>query len=654
VTNPRFPNVFKPLQLGSVTLRNRMFVPAHTTNFGVDNLPSQRHVDYHRARAKGGAAMIIFEGIRVHKSTLGRSQGVNGYDPACIPKFAQVADAVRAEGAHLLGQVIHLGRHVDGNFARTSAWGASAIPWTATAPPPHPMTIADIQEVVQAHADVATNLVKAGLTGIEVQMAHGHLLQQFMSPASNKRNDAYGGSEANRLRFAKEALRAVREAVGPEVVVGIRVSGDEYLPEGLTIDDMCRIVPDLVAATKVDFVNISHSAYHGSYTVSTQMADMSFPVDSFRSLTQRLRTVLRDVAPPLVVMTVCQYRDIADAETVLADGMTDMVGMARAHIADPEIVGKAERGDEDQTTRCIACNQGCAGMLALNLPVTCLVNPMAGREGEAPRPSTGVARKVLVIGGGPAGMKAASVAAANGHTVTLWEQSSRLGGRLNATRVMPLRQEFEKLLSDLERQCAAPNVEVVLEKTATNAEVDAFGADDVILATGASQPGAAFPGGGLGLSLDQVVADPAALGNKIVLVDTLGTWTTASVAEYLADLGKDVVLMVPTGTPAWTISMYSAFALSRRLKEKGVKMLGHRTPDSFLDGCVVARDLSTGDTEDIGMFDAVIAPTPGQPNDELVRELGGNAAQLHVIGDAMSPRTALEAIFEGHEVARAL
>jgi 2,4-dienoyl-CoA reductase-like NADH-dependent reductase (Old Yellow Enzyme family)/thioredoxin reductase len=654
VTNPRFPNVFKSLQLGSVTLRNRMFVPAHTTNFGVDNLPSQRHVDYHCARAKGGAAMIIFEGIRVHKSTLGRSQGVNGYDPACIPKFAQVADAVRAEGAHLLGQVIHLGRHVDGNFARTSAWGASAIPWTATAPPPHPMTIADIQEVVQAHADVATNLVKAGLTGIEVQMAHGHLLQQFMSPASNKRNDAYGGSEANRLRFAKEALRAVREAVGPEVVVGIRVSGDEYLPEGLTIDDMCRIVPDLVAATKVDFVNISHSAYHGSYTVSTQMADMSFPVDSFRSLTQRLRTVLRDVAPPLVVMTVCQYRDIADAETVLADGMTDMVGMARAHIADPEIVGKAERGDEDQTTRCIACNQGCAGMLALNLPVTCLVNPMAGREGEAPRPSTGVARKVLVIGGGPAGMKAASVAAANGHTVTLWEQSSRLGGRLNATRVMPLRQEFEKLLSDLERQCAAPNVEVVLEKTATNAEVDAFGADDVILATGASQPGAAFPGGGLGLSLDQVVADPAALGNKIVLVDTLGTWTTASVAEYLADLGKDVVLMVPTGTPAWTISMYSAFALSRRLKEKGVKMLGHRTPDSFLDGCVVARDLSTGDTEDIGMFDAVIAPTPGQPNDELVRELGGNAAQLHVIGDAMSPRTALEAIFEGHEVARAL
>jgi dimethylglycine catabolism A len=654
VTHPRFPNVFKPLQLGGVTLRNRIFVPAHTTNFGVDNLPSQRHVDYHRARAKGGAAMIIFEGIRVHKSTLGRSQGVNGYDPACIPKFAQVADAVRAEGAHLLGQVIHLGRQIDGNFARTSAWGASAIPWTATAPPPHPMTIAEIDEVIQAHADVATNLVRAGLAGIEVQMAHGHLLQQFMSPASNKRDDAYGGSEANRMRFAKETLRAVREAVGPDVVVGIRVSGDEFLPEGLTIDDMCRIVPDIVAAAKVDFVNISHSAYHGSYTVATQMADMSFPVGTFRSLTQRLRTVLRDMDTPPVVMTVCQYRDIAEAETVIADGMTDMVGMARAHIADPEIVGKAERGDEDQTTRCIACNQGCAGMLALNLPVTCLVNPMAGREGEAPRPSTGIARKVLVIGGGPAGMKAASVAAANGHAVTLWEQSSRLGGRLNATRVMPLRQEFEKLLSDLEGQCAAPNVEVVLNKNATNTEVDAFGADEIILATGATQPGAAFPGGGQGVSLDHAVADPAALGKKVVLVDTLGTWTTASVAEYLADLGKDVVLMVPTGAPAWTISMYSVFALTRRLKEKRVKILGHRMPESFLNGRLVARDISTGDTEDIGAFDSVIAPTTGQPNDELALALRGNAAELHVIGDAMSPRTALEAIFEGHEIGRAL
>jgi dimethylglycine catabolism A len=654
VTHPRYPNVFKPLQLGGITLRNRIFVPAHTTNFGLDNLPTDRHVEYHRARAKGGAALIIFEALRVHKSSLGRSQGINGYDPRSIPRLAEVAKAVRAEGSHLLGQVIHLGRHIDGNFARMPSWSASAIPWSASAPPPHPMTVGEIEEVVQAHADVATNLVEAGLAGVEIQMAHGHLVQQFMSPASNKRVDAYGGSEANRLRFAQDVLRAVRAAVGDDVVVGVRVSGDEFLPGGLTIDDMCRIVPQLIDAAKVDFVNVSHSAYHGSYTVSTQMADMSFPGGTFRPLTERLRGVLRDVKAPPIVMTACQYRDIAEAETVLADDMTDMVGVTRAHIADPDIVGKAERGEDDQTNRCIACNQGCASMLALSLPITCLVNPMAGREGEAQGRASAGARKVLVIGGGPGGMKAASVAAANGHAVTLWEQSARLGGRLNATRALPLRREFEKLLGGLEQRCAETGVTVVLNKTAGAVDVDAFGADDVVLATGATQPGAAFPGGGVGISLDQAVADPGALGDKVALVDTLGTWTTASVAEYLAGVGKEVVLIVPTGAPAWTIGMYGGFALKRRLKEKGVQTLGLHTPESYVDGQLVVRDLSTDDVRGIGAFGAVIAPTSGQPNDDLAPALRGNAARLHIVGDAMSPRTALEAIYEGHEAGRAL
>ncbi len=646
-----YPNVFSPLRVGNVTLRNRIFVPAHTTNFGVDNLPSEQHVAYHRARARGGAAMIIFEGIRVHRSSLGRSQGVNGYDPGCIPKFAAVADAVRDEGAHLLGQVIHLGRQVDGNFARMPAWGASAIPWTATAPPPHPMTVAEIEEVIHAHALVAVNLVKAGLAGIEVQMAHGHLLQQFMSPASNRRTDGYGGSETNRLRFAKEALVAIREAVGPDVVVGVRVSGDEFLPGGLTIDDMCRIVPEIVGAAKVDFVNISHSAYHGSYTVSTQMADMSFPVGSFRSITRRLRTALQKLKKPPVVMTVCQYREVAEAESVLAEDLTDMVGMARAHIADPDIVSKAERGLESETTPCIACNQGCAGMLALSLPITCLTNPEVGREGRASVLPSRSSRRVLVIGSGPAGMKAAEIAAGRGHSVTLWERLPRLGGRLNATRAMPMRTEFTNLLTHLEQRCHAGNVQIVLNKTADEAGVRAFAADDIVLATGADQPGMTFAGGGAGLSLDQAVADPSALGDRVVLVDSLGTWTTASVAEYLADLGKRVILLVPTGAPAWTINMYSVFALTKRLREKKVRVIAQHAPESFVDGRFVARDLSTGDLHEIGEVDSVIAPTTGQPNDELSKHLGQDAGRLHVIGDAMSPRTALEAIFEGHQTA---
>ncbi|MEQ9198486.1 MAG: hypothetical protein RLN80_00765, partial [Rhodospirillales bacterium] len=189
MSGTRYPHTFQPLRIGNVEVRNRIMVPAHTTNFGEDNLPSRRHLDYHRARAAGGAGLIIFEAIRVHRSSLGRKQGVNGYDRACIPKFREIAEAVQAEGGRLFGQIIHLGRHIDGNFTRTPSWSASDTPWTAMAPAPHPMTVDEIREVTAAHAEVACNLLEAGLDGIELQMAHGHLLQQFLSPAVNRRTD---------------------------------------------------------------------------------------------------------------------------------------------------------------------------------------------------------------------------------------------------------------------------------------------------------------------------------------------------------------------------------------------------------------------------------------------------------------------------------
>ena len=164
--HPTYPHAFSPLKIGGTQVRNRIFVPAHTTNYGENNLPSDRHLAYHRARAAGGAGLNIFEGIRVHRSSLGRQQGLNGFDPACIAPFARIANAVRDEGGRLFGQIIHLGRHIDGNFARTPAWSASDIPWAATAPPPHPMTEEEIALVVQAHSDVAANLIEAGLDGI--------------------------------------------------------------------------------------------------------------------------------------------------------------------------------------------------------------------------------------------------------------------------------------------------------------------------------------------------------------------------------------------------------------------------------------------------------------------------------------------------------
>jgi thioredoxin reductase len=514
-----------------------------------------------------------------------------------------------------------------------------------------------IAEVVAAHAEVAKNLLLAGLDGLEVQMGHGHLVQQFLSPHSNQRHDDYGGSEDNRLRFALEVLRAVRQAVGPEVTVGIRVSAEEYLEGGLTLADMKRIVPRIAAAVPIDFVNVSHSAYQGSYTVSTQMADMSFPPETFRPLGPAIKQLLATIASPPPVLHVCQYRTLADAEAALANGGVDMVGMARAHVADPDIVAKSAAGRERDVIPCIGCNQGCANRLWLSLPITCIGNPRTGNEGDwKPLAETKAQRRrrVLVVGGGPGGLEAAAVAAERGHAVTLWERSGQLGGALAWLKAMPLRREFATLLDHLERRCRLGGVAIEFDRDATADAIVKEKFEAVVLAVGAITPGLPFPGGGRGLSLAQALGDPTALGGRVALVDTLGTWTTAGTVEYLAGLGKNVTMVVPTGVPGVHISMYSVHALRQRLREKRVRIVGLQTPEVYSEGHLVLRDLSTGGVGETLRVDSVIAPSLGHPDDALYHALRQRAPRLKVwqAGDCAAPRSALEAIYEGHVAAR--
>ncbi|WP_257170405.1 FAD-dependent oxidoreductase [Bradyrhizobium sp. SRS-191] len=645
-----------PLDVGNLRFRNRIFVPAHTTNFGEHHLPSAQHLAYHRARARGGVGAIIFESIRVHANSLGRPQAVCGFDPACIDPFRRITDAVKAEGAFMLGQIIHLGRQVEGDFERTVSWGASPIPWSISALPPRPMDEFDMEQVIEGHLVTARNLVAAGFDGIELQMAHGHLLQQFMSPLSNKRDDEYGGSLENRLRFPARVLAALRAELGDTFCLGIRISGDEYVDGGLGIDEAERIVPMLARHARIDFVNVSHSAYVASYSLATQMADMAFDPSPFRTLPARIRSSLRMEGFATPVFAVCRFTGLDEADAMIAAGDADAVGMARAHLAEPAIVRKSIEGRVDEIRRCIGCNQGCAGMLERNLPIRCLINPIAGLEGTIEEPEAlprGARRKFLVVGGGPAGLEAARVAAALGHDVTLCERGDQLGGQLRTAWLMPKRANFKTFIEFQVAALTRLGVTIVFNTQANAAEIVAFGADRIVLATGSTTTAMPIAGGGPVFTLPDALHQPEKLGGSIAVFDRTGEWGTLAALEHFADLGKAVTLFVPATSYAWRTTIYSTLANSRRLRERKVRIATLRAVRAYDGQTLEVEDLSTGDVERLAGFSALVAVDHNSTDQSLYLALRRAGLPVLQVGDNNAPRTALEAIYQGHMAARA-
>jgi len=653
MSHPRYPHALAPARIGALALRNRIFVPAHTTNFGRDHLPSERHLAYHRARARGGAGLIIFESIRVQRNTVGRPQAVAGYDPRCIAPFARIARAVQDEGARLFGQIIHLGRQIEGEWERTVSWGPSAVRWSPTAQLPHAMTVGEMDAVIEGHVTSARHLRDAGFDGIEVTVGHGHLLQQFLSPASNRRDDAYGGTRAKRLRFPLEVIAAVRAAIGSDMPMGIRVSAEEYLEGGLGLAEMAEIVPAIARAVKLDFVNVSHSAYHASWSLATQMADMHMDTAPFRALPRGIRAALRADGHAMPVFAVCRFRSVAEADAMVAAGDADLVGLARAHLADPDLVRKAAAGQEDRQRPCIGCNQGCASMLERNLPLTCLVNPRGGREADMPAPEDSPAarsRDILVVGAGPAGLEAAWVAAARGHRVRLWEAEAEPGGQLRWIRTMPHRAEFLNLLDWQLAQCARHGVAIETGRRADSAALRAAAPERVVLATGSVPEPVLLPGGGRVLSMPEALAEPAACGGRVALLDMIGEWSSLSLAEHLARAGRKVEVFVPVAAFAWRTTIYSTLANRRRLRELGVRISLLRAARSWDGRSLAVEDLSTGEVEARAGFDSVVAADYNRAEDGLLHALEAAGLPVRAIGDCQAPRTALEAVFEGHEL----
>ncbi len=647
----------EPITLGKVTLPNRVFVAPHTTNFGEAgvNLITSRHLDYHRARARGGAGLIITEGIRVHPTSL-RRLGLHAFSDEALPGLTALAETVHAEGAKLFAQLLHTGRHSGDEHA--GQWGASATPWTTAANVPHVMNAFDIDTVIRGFADAARRVVAAGFDGMEVHLGHGHLLQQFLSPITNDRDDAYGGSPERRLRLAREVVAAVRAAVGDRAAVGLRVSADEFVPGGLDLDDVVGIVRAIHAETPVDFVHVSHSAYIGAPSLSTQMADMSYGTAPFRHLPARFKQEF----PDLPVLAICRIDTIATGAEMLAGGEADLVGFARAHIAEPNLLRRSvdTAADAPAPRRCIACNQGCNANLEAITPITCTVNPAVGREREwdAAAASIATRRRVVVVGGGPAGLEAATSAARRGHAVTLLERGDALGGQLRDVVLMDHRDGFTVLRDQLLAELATTDVEVRLGVAADAALIAGLAPDVVVLATGATAGGSPLAETLPVAVLDSVdvLRDPAIAGTDVMIVDELGAWEAAGLARHLAARGARVELVSPTAAWASRVTVYSRLALGFDLDLDGITVRTMLRPATDADGRLELVPSIGGERLPRPDTTSVVHVRPRRADAGLLDDLlaTGWAGELHLVGDAFAPRTSQEAIAEGRATGLAI
>jgi 2,4-dienoyl-CoA reductase-like NADH-dependent reductase (Old Yellow Enzyme family) len=647
--------IFEPIRIRNVEIPNRVVRTAHGTHFGQDSLPD-KFIAYHEARARGGCGLTILEFAGVHPSS---AVELRILDDRITADYQRLMAAVRPHGMRVFQQLWH-GGNLYPTVTGAAPWGASAVPGPAMGIVPIPMTVEQIQEIIAAFATAAVRCRDGGLDGVELHAAHGYLFHQFLSPLFNKRTDQYGGSLENRMRLIQETLRAIRKAVGPDFVVGARLSAS--LAKGsVTEPELITVIRALEAEGLIDFLNASYGDYFRMDTMNGAMHDPSgYELPSSGQLTA-VSKVPRIVAG--------RFRTLEEAEQVLRAGTADLISMVRAQIADPDLVRKTREGRVDEVRPCIGCNQGCIGGLFRGQGMGCLVNPAVGFESTLAEnliQKTARPKKVLIVGGGPAGLEAARVARLAGHKVILAEASAKLGGTVNVAKRAPKLQGLGDVTDWLEREVYRLGVEVRLSTYLDADGVLAERADVVIIATGSEprmdgvqigNPGE--PARGCELphvvsSVDLLTDVSRKLGSSALVLDDTGHYEAIAAAEFLINKGLAVnfVTRFPLFAPQIEFTGRTVPALERLHVGEFTLFTRHCLVE-IRPGESVIRPLQ-GKRLQALRADTVVLITPNAPLRSLYEELRGKVTNLHLIGDAHSPREVQAAIAEGHHTARAV
>jgi 2,4-dienoyl-CoA reductase-like NADH-dependent reductase (Old Yellow Enzyme family) len=667
-------SLWQPLAIGPTTVKNRVMANATTLLYAERNILSDRHIAYYRERARGGTALLVSEQHAVHPLGTGAFPTCcAAWDPAAVPQFARLADAVHEHDCRFLVQLFAPGVNDSGTMMMDRwhpLWGASRLPSFKRNEIPMVMGQAEIDELIRGHAQCARHVAEGDLDGIEIHAAHNWLVAQFLSPLWNTRADAYGGSVENRCRLALEIATAVREATSEPLIVGIQLSVDEYLGDmAITPEDTEAQLEVLAASGLFDYFDISTGAmYSNHWTIPT----MEVPEAFLAPFGKRAKELVGERAKIFVVGRV---RDLRSAARLVDEGCADMVAMTRAHIADPFLVRKALEGRVDETIKCVGEND-CMLRVSLNREVTCFLNPATGREldwgdGTVQRVAPWETKRVVVVGGGAAGMQAAAAAARRGHTVVLVERERELGGQIALLKRLPGRGDWQDAIDSLATALRATGVETRLGLEADGPLLAAEQPDTVLCATGATWDRTGFspqrPGFKLipGVEQDNVLdiatatwralANANGLGTRVLVVDETGDYLPVGLADLLSAAGVEVEIV--TRHPLVGHNLHATLDapfVFPRLLAAGVRLTAQHFLAAVEGDSVKLVDIWGGSKRRRKGVDHVVLAMLRTPDERLFRKVEGLFPDVRRVGDALAPRRLAEVIYEGEKVGRRL
>ncbi len=649
-----FPTLFSPLTIRGLEIRNRIFSTGHETLLVEGTAPNDALRAYHEARAKGGAGLIIVEIGAVHPTGVFNLNSIIAYDDSCIPGYAELAETVHSHGCRIFGQIFHPGREIfsstDGSQAH--AYAPSAVPNERFHIVPEPMSRDLIGEIVAGYGHAAARMREAGLDGVEIVGSHGYLPAQFLSPRVNLREDEYGGSVDNRLRFLREVVTDVRSKTDDGLIVGLRITGDGTDAEMLSLDEAAAACVALDGDGGIDYFNViagsSVNLGAATHIVPPMAMETGYVAPYAAAVRER-------VSRPVFVAGRINQPHIA--ETILASGQADMCGMTRAQISDPEMVNKARAGRVDDIRACIACNQACIGHMMTGYSISCIQYPETGRELEygSLKPADPV-RKVLVAGGGPAGMKAAIVAAERGHAVTLYEASGQLGGQVLLAQALPGRAEFGGIVTNFSREMELAGAAVVKNTPATPELIAREAPDAVIVATGAGPRRPALDGleGEHVVDAWQVLKNEVNVGASVLVADWRCDWIGLGLAEKLARDGCRVRLAVAGYAAGQSLQPYIRDMGAGTMHRLGVEVIPYARLFGVDDDSVYLQHIMTGEAIVVEDIETIVLALGHERYAGLLEELSDYDGEVIAIGDCATPRTVEEATLDALKVAAVL